>query len=102
MSACYYLRWLQVWNMAWNMSEHTSAFFVELQNTGLIFFKHNSRSERDAFPQIRTGSQKVHKKVHVPTGLPINAYNPKWLEGREALSVKHVLCPNMREYMFAQ
>ncbi|KAH9052746.1 hypothetical protein EDB87DRAFT_1691572 [Lactarius vividus] len=37
--------------------------------------------KRGAFPHIRAGSQKVHKKVHVPTCLPINAYDPKWLEG---------------------
>ena len=36
----------------------------------------------------------------MPSGLPINAYDPKWLEGREALYVKHVLCPNMVKYMF--
>ncbi|KAI9433637.1 hypothetical protein H4582DRAFT_1783182, partial [Lactarius indigo] len=33
-----------------------------------------SLDKRGAFPHIRIGSQKVHKKVHVPTGLPINAY----------------------------
>ncbi|KAH9057790.1 hypothetical protein EDB87DRAFT_1564728, partial [Lactarius vividus] len=40
-----------------------------------------SLDKRGAFPHIRAGSQKVHKKVHVPTCLPINAYDPKWLEG---------------------
>jgi hypothetical protein len=56
--------------------------------------------KRGAFPHIRIGSQKVHKKVHVPTGLPINAYDPRWLEGREELYVKHVLCPKMEKYPF--
>ena len=57
--------------------------------------------KRGAFPHIRIGSQRVHKKARVPTGLPINAYDPKWLQSREALYVKHVLCPNMVAYMFA-
>ena len=54
-----------------------------------------------AFPHICIGSQKVHKRVQVLSGLPINAYDPKWLEGQEALYVKHMLCPNMVKYMFA-
>ncbi|KAH9012321.1 hypothetical protein EDB85DRAFT_1900449 [Lactarius pseudohatsudake] len=41
-----------------------------------------------------------YKKVHAPTRLPINAYDPKWLEGRESLYAKHVLCPNMEPYNF--
>jgi hypothetical protein len=36
----------------------------------------------------------------VLTGLPINAYDPRWLEGREELYVKHVLCPKMEKYPF--
>lgn len=60
-----------------------------------------SLDKRGAFPHIRIGSQKVHKKVNVPSGLPINAYDPIWLEGREALYVKQVLCPNMEKYTFS-
>ncbi len=50
---------------------------------------------------MRVGSQKVHKKVHAPPWLPINAYSPQWLEGRETLYVKHVLCPKAEPYDFS-
>jgi hypothetical protein len=56
--------------------------------------------KRGAFPHIRTGSQKVHKKKHVPAGLPINAYDPKWLESRQEAYLKYVLCPKMEQYNF--
>jgi len=49
---------------------------------------------------MRVGSQKVHKKVHAPSRLPINAYKPQWLEARETLYVKHVLCPQSEPYDF--
>ena len=57
--------------------------------------------KRGALPHIRIGSQKIHNKLHAPTGLPINAYNPIWLESREALYLKHVLCPKAEPYVFS-
>ena len=36
-----------------------------------------SLDKRSAFPHIRTWSQKVRLKSHAPTGLPINAYDPR-------------------------
>lgn len=60
-----------------------------------------SLDKRGAFPHIRIGSQKVHRKVQVPAGLPINAYDPKWLDGREELYLKHVLCPKEERYIFS-
>ncbi|KAH9172229.1 hypothetical protein EDB89DRAFT_1851400, partial [Lactarius sanguifluus] len=59
-----------------------------------------SLNKRGAFPHIRAGSHKVHKKEHAPTRLPINTYDPKWLEGRESLYLKHVLCPQTEQYNF--
>ena len=59
-----------------------------------------SIDKRGAFPHIRSGSQKVHSKSHAPTGLPINAYDPRWIAGRERLYLDHVLCPQMEEYDF--
>ncbi|KAI9507347.1 hypothetical protein F5148DRAFT_1285321 [Russula earlei] len=44
-----------------------------------------SNDKRGAFAHLRVGSQKVHEKVYAPPGLPPNAYNPQWLEGRETL-----------------
>ena len=44
------LLWLQAWNVTWNMSECASAFFIESQNTGLIYFKHKPRSDTDRIP----------------------------------------------------
>ena len=60
-----------------------------------------SLDKRGAFPHIRIRSQKVHRKVHVPAGLPINTYDPTWLDGREALYLKHVLCPKEERYNFS-
>ena len=57
--------------------------------------------KRGALPHIRIGSQKIHNKLHAPTGLPINAYNPTWLQSREALYLKHVLCPKVEPYVFS-
>jgi hypothetical protein len=58
--------------------------------------------KRGTFTHTRTGSQKVHLKSHAPTGLPINAYGPQWIESREALYLDHVLCPQMeRQYDFS-
>ena len=59
-----------------------------------------STDKRGAFAHIRTGSHKVHKTVHAPPRLPVNAYDPKWLESREALYVRHVLCPQEEPYDF--
>ena len=59
-----------------------------------------SLDKRGAFPHIHIGSQRVHKNVHVPKGLPINAYDPRWLEGREPLYVNEVLCPTREPYTF--
>lgn len=59
-----------------------------------------SVDKRGAFPHIRAGSQKVRKKLSAPKGLPINAYDPKWLEAREALYLKHVLSPCPEQYNF--
>ncbi|KAH9012425.1 hypothetical protein EDB85DRAFT_1877766 [Lactarius pseudohatsudake] len=53
-----------------------------------------------ALPHIRVGSQKIHYKLHAPPGLPINAYNPIWLDSREVLYLKHVLCPKEEPYTF--
>src|ERR1700676_881911 len=50
MSVYHNLLWLQAWNMAWNMNKRASAFFVESQHTGLIYFKHKPRSNTDQIP----------------------------------------------------
>ncbi|KAI9436770.1 hypothetical protein BJY52DRAFT_1130363, partial [Lactarius psammicola] len=52
-----------------------------------------SLDKRGAFTHIRAGSQKIRQTVHAPPHLPVNAYDPKWLESRETLYVRHVLCP---------
>jgi hypothetical protein len=36
-----------------------------------------SLDKHGAFPHIRAGSQKIYKKVRAPSGLSINAYDPK-------------------------
>ncbi|KAH9163393.1 hypothetical protein EDB89DRAFT_1860015 [Lactarius sanguifluus] len=59
-----------------------------------------SVNKRGALPHIRVGSQKIHNKLHAPPGLPINAYNPIWLDSREVLYLKHVLCPKEEPYTF--
>jgi hypothetical protein len=59
-----------------------------------------SIDKRGAFAHIRAGSQKVHQTVHAPPHLPVNAYDPKWLESRETLYVRHVLCPEEEPYAF--
>lgn len=59
-----------------------------------------SMDKRGAFAHTCVGSQRVHKKEHAPSHLPVNAYDPLWLEGREALYVKHVLCPKAEPYNF--
>ena len=59
-----------------------------------------SRDKRGALAHIRVGSQRVHKKAHAPPHLPINAYDPLWLEGRETLYIKHVLYPEVQPYNF--
>lgn len=59
-----------------------------------------STDKRGSFPHICIGSHRVHKKVHVPSRLPINAYDPQWIESRENLYIKHVLCPKTEPYNF--
>lgn len=59
-----------------------------------------SNDKRGAFAHLRVGSQKVHRKMCAPPNLPINAYNPQWLDARQELYVKHVLCPNPATYDF--
>jgi hypothetical protein len=59
-----------------------------------------SNDRRGAFAHIRAGSQKVHKASHPPPHLPINAYDQQWLEGREAMYMKYVLCPKAEPYDF--
>ena len=59
-----------------------------------------SGDKRGAFPHIRVGSQKVHPKMHGPPGLPVNTYDPKWLESRAYLYRKHVLRPKDEPYTF--
>ncbi|KAI9453515.1 hypothetical protein F5148DRAFT_1289046 [Russula earlei] len=44
-----------------------------------------SNYKHRVFAHLHVRSQKVHEKVYVPLGLPPNAYNPQWLEGRETL-----------------
>lgn len=56
-----------------------------------------AKDKRSAFPHIRTGSLKVHLKEYAPKGLPINAYDPKWIESREPFYVNHLLCPQMEQ-----
>jgi hypothetical protein len=60
-----------------------------------------SNDKRGAFPHIRVGSQKVHRNANASHRLPVNAYDPQWLEGAETLFVKHVLCPKAEEYDFS-
>ena len=59
-----------------------------------------SLDRRGAYPHIRTGSRIVHIKSHAPPALPINAYDRRWLESKEALYLNHVLCPKAEEYDF--
>ncbi|KAH9037590.1 hypothetical protein EDB85DRAFT_1888287 [Lactarius pseudohatsudake] len=51
-----------------------------------------STDKHGTFAHIHTGSHKVHETVHAPPHLPINAYDPKWLESRETLYLRHMLC----------
>ena len=59
-----------------------------------------SLDKRGAFTHIRAGSQKIRNTVHAPPYLPVNAYDPQWLESRESLYVRHVLCPKEEPYIF--
>ena len=56
--------------------------------------------KRGAFTHIPTGSQKIRQTRHAPPNLPVNAYDPQWLESRESLYVRHVLCPEEGSYFF--
>ena len=60
-----------------------------------------SNDRRGAFAHIRVGSQKVHKEAHPPPHLPVNAYDQQWLDGRETMYVKYVLCPKDEPYDFS-
>lgn len=57
--------------------------------------------KRSAFAHIRIGSHKAHETVHAPPGLPVNAYDSRWLESRETLYLRHVLCPQEELYDFS-
>ena len=57
--------------------------------------------ERGALPHIHIGSQKIHNKLHAPTGLLINIYSPAWLESKDALCLKHVLCPKAKPHVLS-
>jgi hypothetical protein len=59
-----------------------------------------SLDKRGAFTHMRAGSHKIHQAVHAPPCLPVNGYDPKWLESRESLYVRHVLCPKEEPYIF--
>ncbi|KAH9014519.1 hypothetical protein EDB85DRAFT_1899170 [Lactarius pseudohatsudake] len=59
-----------------------------------------SLDKHGAFTHIHAGSQKIRQTVHAPPCLPVNAYDPKWLESRETLYVRHVLCPKEDPYRF--
>lgn len=59
-----------------------------------------TKDKRGAFAHTCVGSQRVHRKAHAPPRLPLNAYDPMWLEGREAMYVKHVLCLKTEPYSF--
>jgi len=59
-----------------------------------------SLDKRGTFTHLRAGSQKICQTVHAPSYLPINAYDPKWLESRESLYLRHVLCPKEQLYGF--
>ncbi len=60
-----------------------------------------SLDKRGAHPHLRVGSRRVHQKSHAPTGLPINAYDPTWLDSREPLYLRYVLRPKTEEYNFS-
>ncbi|KAI9430424.1 hypothetical protein H4582DRAFT_2086977 [Lactarius indigo] len=56
--------------------------------------------KRGMFTHIRAGSQKIRQTSHAPPNLPLNAYDPGWLESREGLYVKHELRPIKDPYIF--
>ncbi|KAH8976613.1 hypothetical protein EDB92DRAFT_1960470 [Lactarius akahatsu] len=56
--------------------------------------------KRGMFTHIRTGSQKVRQAQYAPPGLPVNAYDPNWLQSKTALSLKHELHPKEYPYDF--
>ena len=53
------------------------------------------------FAHIHIGSHKAHETVHAPPGLPVNAYDSRWLESRETLYLRHMLCPQEELYDFS-
>lgn len=59
-----------------------------------------SLDRRGAYAHIRTLSQRVHGKSDAPKCLPINAYDPKWIESREPLFLNHMLNPKREQYEF--
>ncbi len=56
--------------------------------------------KRGTFTHIRVGSQKIRQTSRAPPDLPLNAYDPRWLESRENLYVKHELRPIKDPYIF--
>lgn len=60
-----------------------------------------SMDRRGAFAHVRVGSHKIHKDAHPPLHLPVNAYDQRWLDGRETMYVKYVLCPKAEQYDFS-
>ncbi|KAH9030593.1 hypothetical protein EDB83DRAFT_2173849, partial [Lactarius deliciosus] len=57
-------------------------------------------NKRGMFTHIRTSSQKVGQAQYAPPGLPVNAYDPNWLQSKTALSLKHELHPKEYPYDF--
>lgn len=56
--------------------------------------------KRGMFTHIRTGSQKVRSAQYAPPDLPVNAYDPDWLQSKTPLSLKHELRPKEYQYNF--
>ncbi|KAI9437867.1 hypothetical protein BJY52DRAFT_1129805, partial [Lactarius psammicola] len=56
--------------------------------------------KRGKFTHIRVGSQKIRQTSRAPPDLPLSAYDPRWLESREKLYVKHELRPTKDPYIF--
>ncbi|KAI9443057.1 hypothetical protein H4582DRAFT_1808873 [Lactarius indigo] len=57
-------------------------------------------NKRGMFTHICTGSQKVRQAQYAPPGLPVNAYDPSWLQSKTPLLLKHELCPKEEPYSF--
>jgi hypothetical protein len=67
----------------------------------VIRARNYDRDKRGARAHVRDLSRKVHRKTCAPRHLPINAYDPNWIDSREPLYVNHMLCPRMdQQYDF--